>query len=727
MKFVEVLLDEGIEKPLEYSVEDTIFPSLGMRVKVPLRGREVEGWILREKAKSETPHPLPVSSFVYENPLFDDELYRLYQFVSHYYCTPLQKVLRIAIPKGVKDNVSVRKAVLYRITDEGKEAAVRTEKQKNILLRLQEGELSDVEFKEKGWLPVHIKPLIEKGLVEKIESDKSFSPLEDAEYFPTQPKKLSLEQKETLTALQAALEKGGFSPHLLFGITGSGKTEIYIQLMEKALEMGKGVLFLVPEVALTAQILERLKSRFNEGLSVLHHRLSAGERNAGWQALLHGKARIVVGARSTLFSPIQNLGLIIVDEEHEGAYKQNEESPCYSARDLALLRGKEAKALVLLGSATPSLESYHRALEGKYSLHLLKERPTAKPLPKVIVVDMIREDEKHGGFCLLSDPLIERVKERLEKGEQTILFLNRRGHHTSLFCSQCQEALQCDHCTIPLVFHKQECQVHCHGCGVAKPPPPTCNKCRQPLLVYRGFGTERVESVLHAIFPEARILRMDRDTTKNKGAHETILRAFASGKGDILIGTQMVAKGLNFPQVTLVGILNADQNLHLPDFRAGEATFQILTQVAGRAGRGDVEGEVILQTHLKDHPILHHVLRQSFEPFFHEEKEGRKLLQFPPFTKLAKLIFRGLDEKEVYKTGNAVREELVKKLPASFTLYPVVPCAREKVRDEFYYQCLLKAPSMKPFQDWVAEGHLKPFQKKREIQIKVDVDPLSLF
>ncbi len=727
MKYVEVLLDEGIEKPLEYWVEDTIQPCLGMRVKVPLRGREVEGWILRSKETHESPAPLPVTEVLYENPLFDEELFRIYQFVSHYYCTPLQKVLRIAIPKGVKDNVVTRKVGIYQLTEEGKEAEGRSEKQKAILLKLRGGALSDIEMKENGWLPAHLRPLIEKGYVKRIEGDRSFSPLEEADYFPTKPKKLSSEQQTTLKNLQEALEKGGFSPHLLFGITGSGKTEVYIQLMEKALEMGKGVLFLVPEVALTAQILERLKSRFNEGLSVLHHRLSHGERNAGWQALLNGNARIVIGARSTLFSPIQNLGLIIVDEEHEGAYKQNDEAPCYNARDLALLRGKEAGALVLLGSATPSLESFTRAIEGKYTLHLLKERPTAKPLPKVVVVDMVREDEKHGGFCLISDPLIERIKDRLEKGEQSILFLNRRGHHTSLFCSHCQEALQCDHCTIPLVFHKHENQIHCHGCGVAKPPPRECPKCKSPLLVYRGFGTERVETILHAIFPEARILRMDRDTTKNKGTHETILRAFASGKGDILIGTQMVAKGLNFPQVTLVGILNADQNLHLPDFRAGEATFQILTQVSGRAGRGDVEGEVILQTHLKNHPILHHVLSHAYEPFFKEEKEGRKLLQFPPYARLAKIIFRGPEEKDVLKTGQSVREELVKHLPASFTLYPVIPCGREKVRDEFYYQCLLKAPSMKPFQDWVAKGSLKPFQKKREVQIKVDVDPTSLF
>lgn len=727
MKYVDVLLDEGIDKPLEYAVEDTIQPTLGMRVRVPLRSREVEGWILREKTGPESSNPLPITALLYEAPLFDEELFKLYQFVSRYYCTPLQKVLRIAIPKGVKENVVTRKFGLYQLTEEGKEGEGRSPKQKEILERLSAGDLTDAEMKERGWLPSHFRPLIEKGFVKRIEGERPFSPLEEADYFATKPKKLSVEQEKTFIALQEALEKGGFSPHLLFGVTGSGKTEVYIRLMERALEMGKGVLFLVPEVALTTQILERLKSRFNEGLSVLHHRLSHGERNAGWQALLNGKARIVIGARSTLFSPIQNLGLIIVDEEHEGAYKQNEDAPCYNARDLALLRGKSAGALVLLGSATPSLESFTHAQEGKYGLHVLKERPTTKPLPKVTVVDMVREDEKHGGFCLLSDRLIEGIKERLENGEQSILFLNRRGHHTSLFCSQCQEALHCDHCTIPLVFHKHEQQLHCHGCGVAKMPPRECPTCKSPLLVYRGYGTERVESVLHALFPDARILRMDKDTTKNKGSHETILRAFASGKGDILIGTQMVAKGLNFPQVTLVGILNADQNLHLPDFRAGESTFQILTQVSGRAGRGDVEGEVILQTHLKDHPVLKHVLAHAYEPFFEEEKEGRKLLQFPPFARLAKMIFRGPDENEVRKTGEMVREELVKNLPASFTLYPVVPCGRERVRDEYYYQCLLKASSMKPLQDWIARGQLKPFQKKREVLIKVDVDPLSLF
>jgi len=727
VKYVEVLLDEGIEKPLDYCLHEELAHSLGMRVKVPLRGRQVEGWILRTKEESQTPSPLPVTEVLYDHPLFDEELFRIYQFVSHYYCTPLQKVLRIAIPKGVKENVVTRKVGSYQLTEEGKTAQGHSEKQIAILSRLQESDLSDSQMKENGWLPAHMKPLIEKGFIKRIEGERAFSPLEEAEYFPTKPKKLSIEQQTTLTALINELDKGGFSPHLLFGVTGSGKTEVYIQLMEKALQMGKGVLFLVPEVALTAQILERLKSRFNEGLSVLHHRLSAGERNAGWQALLHGTARIVVGARSTLFSPIQNLGLIIVDEEHEGAYKQNEEAPCYNARDLALLRGKEAGALVLLGSATPSLESYSRALEGKYTLHTLKERPTPKPLPKITVADMVREDEKHGGFCLLSDPLIEAIKDRLEKGEQSIIFLNRRGHHTSLFCSQCQEALQCDHCTIPLVHHKQENQVHCHGCGCAKPPPPACPTCKTPLLVYRGFGTERVESVLHAIFPEARICRMDRDTTKNKGAHETLLKAFASGKADILIGTQMVAKGLNFPQVTLVGILNADQNLHLPDFRSGESTFQILTQVSGRAGRGDVEGEVILQTHLKDHPIFRHVLAHAFEPFYHEEKEGRKLLQFPPYAKLAKLVFRGADGSEVKKTAEAVREALIKHLPRHFTVHPIVPCGREKVRDEYYLQCLLKATSLKPFQDWVFQGHLKPFQKNRAVQIKVDIDPVSLY
>jgi primosomal protein N' (replication factor Y) len=669
VKYVDVLLDEGVGKPLEYHVPEGIVPLSGMRVKVPLRGREVEGWILHTKETPLSPSPpLPLTSLVYPTPLFDKELFKLFQFVAHYYCTPLQKVLRMVIPKGVKENVTMRK-----------------------------------------------------------KEEAPFYPLEKASFLPVKAKKLTEEQEKVLLSLRDSLVKGGFSAHLLFGVTGSGKTEVYLQLMEKALEMGKGVLFLVPEVALTTQILERLKSRFNEDLSVLHHRLSQGERNAGWQALLHGETRIVIGARSTLFSPIQNLGLIIIDEEHEGAYKQNEEAPCYHARDLALVRGKEAGALVLMGSATPSLESFTRALEGKYALHTLEDRPTKKPLPKINIVDMVREDEKHGGFCLLSDPLIEGIKQRLEKGEQTILFLNRRGHHTSLFCSECQAPIQCPHCTIPITFHRKDGELQCHACGFATPPWRTCPTCKSALLAYKGFGTERVESILHALFPEARILRMDRDTTKQKGSHETLLRAFASGKGDILIGTQMVAKGLNFPQVTLVGILNADQHLHLPDFRTGEMTFQILTQVAGRAGRGEIEGEVVLQTHLKGHPIFNHVISHAYRPFYKEEKEGRKLLNFPPFCRLAKLIIRGENETEVQKTLETLREQLIRELPPSFTIYPVVPCGRSRVRDEHYFQCLLKAANLRPFQDWVAKGQLRPYQKSRNYYLKVDVDPLHLF
>jgi primosomal protein N' (replication factor Y) len=717
--FIEVLLDQAIDKPLDYTVSDLI--PFGTRVKVPLRGGSCLGTVVGMKQEG-NPKALPVLE-VLQDAIVTQEQYQLAQFMSHYYCTPLQKILVMMLPSGVRHNTQEKKIHVIRLNVSKPKAAEFAALARSKAPK--QAEILDLFLENPSKKPLStfttskssLTTLIKKGILAMEEESGSL--LSDVEFFPVKPKNLSQEQLLAKETIEKSL--GRFSVHLLFGVTGSGKSEVYFQLMQKVREMGQGVLFLVPEIALTQQLMDKLKTRFGKDIALLHHKISDGEKNSEWLKLSSKEKNICVGARSAVFAPIQNLGLVIVDEEHEASYKQGDEMPCYNARDLSIMRAKFENACCVLGSATPSLESYTHALSGKYHLSLLTSRPTSMILPTVKIVDMAKEYDRAKGWTLFSETLLDELKKNLERGEQSILFLNRRGWHTSLFCLECKKAVECPHCSAAMTFHKGESAFICHLCSYCIPPPKACPQCKQETVKYRGAGTEQVEKALYALFPEAKVLRMDADTTKEKSAYEKILKSFATGKADILIGTQMVIKGLTFPQVSLVGILNADQSLHIPDYRSAETTFQQLTQVAGRAGRGMIQGQVILQTAMPDHPVIQLAATQNYPGFYQEEIQSRKTFQFPPFQRLAKVIVKSKDEKLAKSTIEALRAFTLENISSSIEAYPVIPCPIYKISDFYRYQFLLKGPHLKSFQDWISKNK-QTFLKGKNVHIKIDID-----
>ncbi|MFN3409907.1 MAG: primosomal protein N', partial [Limisphaerales bacterium] len=521
------------------------------------------------------------------------------------------------------------------------------------------------------------------------------------------------------------------STFLLHGVTGSGKTEVYLQAIEHALSQGKGAIVLVPEISLTPQTVERFKARFSHGpnqtlVAVLHSHLSAGERHDEWHKIRQGRARIVIGARSAIFAPVEPLGLIIVDEEHEHTYKQ-EEAPRYHARDVAVVRGQREGAVVVLGSATPSLESFYNCKQGKYTLLELPERADNAKMPLVRVVDMRQTARKEKGIPIFSPQLKEAIHQRLERGEQTILFLNRRGYSSSLECQKCGYVAGCPNCSISLTYHRREQKIACHICGHTDKVPTACPKCQNPAIRYAGLGTEKVEDILAKLFPQARLRRMDSDIMKRKEDYRRVLGEFRAGKVDILVGTQMIAKGLHFPNVTLVGIIFADLALHQPDFRAGERTFQLLTQVAGRAGRGDVEGEVFVQSFTPFHPAIQYARRHDFAGFYEQEIEFRRQLNYPPFARIALLTLKGRNEQKVQFAAEHLKRELEKLTADLKHVMLLGPAPAPLLRAEtFYrYQIMLRGRQMPEISRRLARL-LADLKLPDEVTAAVDIDPVSL-
>lgn len=738
--FVSVLIDLAIDKPLDYAVPHTCvsLAKKGMQVKVPLRGQLRTGYIVEVKEKSAFPKVLPIASFVSEETLITEELFELALWMSRYYNASLRQVFKILLPASVRQNVSSKEQLFVKrlLSKEKLREVCSALREKHpsqaavldVLLIAREGLLLSELLEKTGSSRSPLESLKKKGLisVEKVRFDRS--PLSGEEYFKTESKKLNGPQYESYLKITEALARRAFETHLLYGITGSGKTEVYLQAVEYALKEGYSALMLVPEISLTGQTIERFRARFDSKIAILHHRLSAGERSDEWWRIRRGAAKIVIGARSALFCPLQNLGLIIVDEEHDGAYKQSEEPPCYHARDVAVMRGKLNQAVVLLGTATPSLESYYNAQIGKYRLTKLPARATLSPLPSVHIIDMKRENEKAGGMTLFSELLINKIKKRLGLGEQTILFLNRRGYHTSLQCKACSAIFMCPSCDVALTFHRGENTLACHLCDHRKTPPPTvCLHCKNcATLKYKGVGTEQVERTVHALFPEARTLRIDGDTTRHKGSHERLFRAFGTQKADILIGTQMIAKGLHFPAVTLVAVLNSDAGLHIPDFRASERVFQQITQVAGRAGREELLGEVIIQTLMPENRTLNQAATHDFEGFYQAEIESRKLFGFPPFAHLVKLTFSGKDAEKTQQAALLFRSKLTTYLAEEFLIYPLVPSGHAKIKDFFRFQCLIRGQNIYALNHalnrTVLAHPLPSF-----LRLLIDVDPLSIF
>ncbi len=729
--FIAVVLDQNLKKPLDYAVPPQWRGQvqIGMRVEVPLRNGLVKATIVAVKQKSSVPNPKPFARLLSQDAVLSEPLWKLANWMSTYYAAPLQRVMKCFVPPSLRQEVKQKKEILLRLNLTQDKAAstiadLRTKQPLHALI------LEKLLEEPKG---IKASQLIEELKISRspiqtlltrkwiAREDIVAGDLEEEEFFPSKPKTLNEEQQTCLADIQASLEKKTFAAHLIQGVTGSGKTEVYLQAIALTLAQGRSAILLVPEIALTSQTIERFRARFQEKIAIWHHRRSLGERTAAWDSLRQGKAQIVIGARSAIFCPAQNVGLIIVDEEHDSSYKQSEESPCYHGRDIAVMRAHIEGATVLLGSATPSIESRYNADIGKYKLNKLLTRATSAQMPKVKIIDMKQAMDRNGGFTHFSQELIEALKIRIEKGEQALLFLNRRGYHRLQVCASCQHTIKCPHCDLGLTFHKRETELRCHLCDFKQAVPPACPSCHsRESLQFRGFGTEHVERSLHALLPGVRTLRMDRDTTRQKTSHEEFYKQFRSHKADVLIGTQMIAKGFHFPAATLVGVLNTDSTLSIPDFRSAEQVFQLITQVAGRAGRSELPGEVILQTFLPDHPTLRLAASQDYEAFYATELAERRLFSYPPFCHLVKVTCSGPDSAETEAAALALHAQIGQSLPPNTQLLPVVPAGHAKIKDLYRFQFLIKTHKISNL------NKILPTLDSTA-QVRIDVDPLSTF
>ena len=741
-----VTLEIALRKEFDYLIPEELDGQVdvGSRVQVPFGSRKVLGCVTGMAEQSGHSKLRPILKVLGAQTLVTPKILKLARWISDYYCCPPEVALKSVLPEAVRQEQAGWREHLYvRALQPAGELPKLPKRQREIFHIIEERR--EMRLKELLKLAETtastIRRLEDKGLVAISAAISERDPYANEHFLPTHPLPLSDAQAKALAAItgnsgaqkprangqsQELPQREGIAPStehpsstpvadedpsrithhaslttddasgvfLLHGVTGSGKTEVYLQAIAHTLEQGKGAIVLVPEISLTPQTVERFKARFSSGplrtlVAVLHSNLSTGERHDEWHKIRQGRARIAIGARSAVFAPIEPLGLIIVDEEHEHTYKQ-EEAPRYHARDVAIVRGRMEGAAVVLGSATPSLESYHNCAKGKYTLLEMPERADDKKMPHVRIVDMRQTLRRGTVIPIFSPQLKEAIAQRLERKEQVILFLNRRGYSTSLQCPKCGYVAGCPNCSISLTYHRQDQILRCHICAHTEPVPAFCpnTKCRNPNIRYAGLGTQKVEEVLAKIFPHARIKRMDSDALKRKDDFKRILSDFRVGKIDVLLGTQMIAKGLHFPNVTLVGIIFADMALHQADFRAGERTFQLLTQVSGRAGRGDIEGEVVVQAFTPFHPAIQFARRHDFKGYHDQEIESRAQLRYPPFSRVALLTLRGRNEEKVKFSANHVKRELEKIL---FPKAAGMPSASahltgEKVKDRFVFR-----------------------------------------
>ncbi|MGW8026456.1 primosomal protein N' [Staphylococcus xylosus] len=581
--------------------------------------------------------------------------------------------------------------------------------------------LKDLE--EMGFSKSSIDTLMRKGFVEKYDAIVERDPFETRVFEQDQKQQLTDDQQEAYKSILESIQAHRQRTYLLHGVTGSGKTEVYLQTIEEVLKLGRQAMMLVPEIALTPQMVLRFKRRFGDEVAVLHSGLSKGERYDEWQKIRDGKASVSVGARSSVFAPFKNLGMIIIDEEHESSYKQ-EDYPRYQARDIAQWRSQYHQCPLILGSATPSLETYARAEKGVYELLSLPNRVNQQALPEIEIVDM-RTELSSGNRSMFSEQLRKAIQQRLDKKEQIVLFLNRRGYASFMLCRDCGHVPQCPNCDISLTYHKSTDQLKCHYCGHQEVPPNKCPNCESEHIRQVGTGTQRVEELLQEAFQEARIIRMDVDTTSRKGAHEKLLDDFGAGKGDILLGTQMIAKGLDFPNITLVGVLNADTMLNLPDFRASERTYQLLTQVSGRAGRHEKEGEVIIQTYNPEHYAIKDVQANDYTAFFNKEMNYRKMGKYPPYFFLINFTIAHKEMKKVMEASKHIHKILLQHLTDKALVLGPSPAALSRINNEYRFQILVKYKSepalheaLKYLDDYYHDQYLK-----EKLSLKIDINP----
>ncbi|PQJ30321.1 primosomal protein N' [Rubritalea profundi] len=718
-------------------IPDGMAVATGCRVRIPLRNRDSTGTVLEVGPPPQTNYNLRlVSKLIDPDPLITPQLMKLGKWIAEYYVAPLEQVMRALLPESVRQEMhseKTRKIVeIKEMPDaEALEKLAKRAPKQHIILKLLESNSGMMSLKDLGGgsVTAAVKSLVKKGHVVLKEEAVRRDPDEDQEFLESAPLKLNPEQVVALEKIvnPATNDKGIPKPILLLGVTGSGKTEVYLQGVQHALDQGKSALILVPEISLTPQTVQRFKSRFaalHDQVAVLHSHLSQGERFDEWHRIRKGEARIVIGARSAIFAPLTNVGIIIVDEEHENTYKQ-ETSPRYHGRDIAVLRAHFEKAVVVLGSATPSLESFQNTQSGKYELVRLDQRADSQSMPIMRVLDMRIEAQKQKGrLAILSDKLRLSMEKKLENGEQIILFLNRRGFARSLQCPPCGYVCECQHCSIPLTYHRTEDRLMCHMCGYQSLPPKKCPSCGDEAIRLQGFGTQKVEEVIQKVFPQARMARIDADTMRRKNALRDTLNKFKAHKIDIIIGTQMIAKGLHFPNVTLVGVLNADLGLQVPDFRAGERTFQLLTQVAGRAGRGELEGEVIIQTFTPHSPSVQFSRHHDFDGYAEQELQFRNKFLYPPFAHCALLGTRSTHERRAEFTLENLHKRLKKDLPPQVELGEPMPSPLTRAHGQFRYHLMLKSTSARALHQHV-KRILTATPPPDDVTIVFDMDALG--
>ncbi len=807
--FCDVALPVPLDMAFTYKIGEHQ-PVVGGRVLVPFRTERLSGVVTALHDRAPSMQAKAVIQVLDSEPVLDEGLMKLGQWISQYYLAPIGDVFRSMLPLAAE----IKKAKLYRITEAGYEAlhasatvgssrrsrqdidtqmveyavldylsmsdnalegtirsatganrqvldlllrkkwiaredatstrdARRTvqiavlkevsgklnENQQKIVtfLQQQEGKAFVEQIRTLDVPRTTLHTLVKRGVVELVEEAAEFSVSSMKKRGPSHLDFIfNAEQKAALAAVQKSVGENKFSVSLLRGVTGSGKTAVYLAAMQAVLEAGKSAILLVPEIGLTPAAAANLHQVFGDEVAILHSALSADERAEQWHRIRRGEARIVVGTRSAVFAPVTDLALLVVDEEHDSSYKQ-EETPRYHGRDVAVMRSKLAGAAVVLASATPSVESYHNAQAGKYRLIELKERVERRPLPEVELVDMRFEFQETGGDQIFSRQLIQEVTERLQRGEQAMILLNRRGYSSVVLCRACGETLQCKNCSIAMTYHKAAHRMECHYCGYRQAVPKRCLKCDSEHIYFLGAGSEKVEERLHAAFPQARIGRLDRDTVRSRHDFEHVLNQFHGGEINLLVGTQMIAKGHDVHGVTLVGVVGADYALGFPDFRAAERTFQLLTQVAGRAGRGEMPGKVVLQTYHPDHYAIQFAQQHDYLGFYEKEVRFRKWMHYPPFSALANVLVRSdkLDltlrwTGQLGKWFESTRNEGVRVLGPS-----VAPIMR--LKRDFRYHFILKAASREKLNASLrkmltfADGEKIP-----RTNVIVDVDALSL-